>query len=270
MVVRGVSTVLDAALFCLLVTAAVATLAVPSAPPPERGTADGTARALATSTVTVDRGDRSVHGTPAALLARAAVRSATLDGTATEPDGRFRRAVADAAHGVARHRSHGVRVRAVWRPYRGTSLRGVVTAGPAPPADADVDATELVVAGPVPELEKRALEAARRDGYAGVAGVLAAAVVRARFPPEAGRLALYEQGSAGRTAARYRAFAAAVGVSVEEPLAADNATRANGRLMAALAERIERDLREAFEKPTAAARGLTAARVTVTVRTWSP
>lgn len=269
MVVRGVSTVLDAALFCLLVTAAVATLAVPSAPPPEEGTADGTARALATSTVTVEHGDRTAHGTPATLLGRAAVRSATLDGTATAAGGRFRRAVADAAHRVARHRSHGVRLRAAWRPYPDASLRGVVTAGPTPPPDADVDATQVVVPGPVPVVEERALEAASRDGYAGVARVLAAAVVRARFPPEAARLALYGPGTADRTAARYQAFAGAVGVSVDEPLGAANATRANRRLAAALAARIERDLRGTFDDPSAAARGLTAGRVTVTVRTWS-
>lgn len=270
MVVRGVSTVLDAALFCLLVTAAVATLTVPSVPPPEEGTADGTARALATSTVTVQHGDRTAHGTPAALLARAAVRSAILGETATGPDGRFRRAVTDAARRIARHRSHGVRVRAAWRPYPGASIRGVVTAGPTPPPDADVDAAQLVVPGPVPAVGERALETARADGYAGVARVLATTVVRARFPPEAARLALYGPDPvADRTAARYRVFAGAAGVSVDEPLAAANATRANRRLAAALAANIERDLRATFEDPTAAARGLTAGRVTVTVRTWS-
>jgi hypothetical protein len=274
-VVRGVSTVLDAALFCLLVTAAVATLTLPTAPPaapPADGSADGAARALSTTTATVTVGaGGSVHGPPAALLARAARRSATLDGTATAPDGRFPERVAAAAHGIAAHRSHRVRLRAVWRPYRNASLRGTVTAGPRPAADAEVDAATLVVPSGLAELRPRAVRAARTDGYAGVARVLAAAVVRARFDPERMRVALYGPDRVADPArARYRAFGTAVGEPVGRPLESINATRTNQRLTAALAARIEPDLRRSFDSPTAAAEGLEADTVTVTVRTWSP
>jgi hypothetical protein len=276
MVVRGVSTVLDAALFCLLVTAAVATLTVPTAPPagpPADGTADGTARALSTTTatVTVDAAGGRAHGPPADLLARAARRSASLDGVSITPDGRFPERVAAAAHRVAAHRSHRVRLRAVWRPYRNASLRGTVTAGPRPPADAEVDAATLTVPSGLPDLEARAGRAARADGYAGVARVLAAAVVRARFHPERMRVALYgPERVADAARARYRAFGDAVGEPVGGSPGSINATRTNRRLTAALAARIETDLRRRFDSPTAAAEALEADTVTVTVRTWSP
>lgn len=261
----------DAALFCLLVTAAVATLTLPTAPPaapPADGSADGAARALSTATVTAEG---SVHGPPADLLARAAVRSANPDGTATAPDGRFGRAVAAAAHQVADHRSHRVRLRAVWRPYRNVSLRGTVTAGPRPPADVEVDAATLTVPSGLPDLERRAVYTAETDGYAGVARVLAAAVVRARVDPERMRVALYGPDRVADPArARYRACGTAVGVSVGGPLESVNSTRTNQRLTAALAARIEPDLRRSFDSPTAAAKRLDADTVTVTVRTWSP
>jgi hypothetical protein len=101
--------------------------------------------------------------------------------------------------------------------------------------------------------------------------VLATAVVRARFDAERMRVALYGPDRVADPArARYRAFGTALGVAIGGPPGSINATRTNRRLTAALAARIETDLRGSFDGPTAAAEGLEADTVTVTVRTWSP
>jgi len=267
---RGVSTVLDVAVCLLLVSAAVGTLAIESPSTDDRPAgADPTADALATSTVELrPAGDgRTAHGTPAGLLARSTARSATVDGrrlTPARPE--FDAALANAIRRVASERAERTRVRAVWEPYPNATVAGRAAVGPEPPASADVDAAVVTV--PLGAVDRTAPErAAARDGFRGVARLVARTVVRRAFPSGRSRRALLD--GRERTTRRYRHAARTLGVDAERTLAAGNATRANRRLTAALADRVERDLRARYDRPAAAARALDFDAVRLTVRTWS-
>jgi len=283
---RAVSTTLDVAVFLVLVTAAVGTLAIPPGDPPGTGAADPTARSLSTVTVDVTyrltpadpvegappsaEYDRTAHGTPADLLATVAVQSFTVDGTRpTRTHDGFRAAVRNATLGVARSRSEGVRVEAVWRPYPDAPLAGGVVAGPSPPSGVDVDAATRTVQSGLPAARDRAL--ARVDdgeGFGTVARIVADAVVAGLFDPNATRLALRGDAPVSDLVARrYRETAALLGTSVN--LSDADTAGANDRLRTALAARLERDMRARFESPRAAARAIRVDRVRVRVRTWS-
>lgn len=287
---RGVSTLVDAAAFLLLVSAAVATLAAPAVAPERAPSADAAAERLSTATANPRYSlapgarhaneslvafehtegpefDRAAHGSVASLLADAAVGNATVDGRElTHTDDGFERAVGAAARDATARR---VRVRAVWTPYPGAPVRGVVTAGPRPPPDARVGATTLTVDSGVPAARERARSAARTDGYAGVARIVARATVRGLFPPDELRLAL--RGDYPVSAlARYRYLRAArlVDADVREPVREVEPRVANERLSRALAARMERDLRNRFETPAAAARAVHTGDVRLVVRRW--
>jgi len=287
---RGVSTLVDAAAFLLLVSAAVGTLAAPAVAPERAPSADAAAERLSTVTVNPRYSlapgaraaneslvafehtegpefDRAAHGSVASLLADAAVGNATVDGRElTHADDGFERAVGEAARDTTTRR---VRVRAVWTPYPGAPVRGVVTAGPRPPPDARVGATTLAVDSGVPAARERARSAARTDGYAGVARVVARATVRGLFPPDGLRLAL--RGDYPVSAlARYRYLRAArlVDADVRGPVREVEPHEANDRLSRALAARMERDLRSRFETPAAAARAVRTGEVRLVVRRW--
>ncbi len=153
--VRGVSTAVDVSLAALLVSAAlVVFVTVDPSVPADRGTdaADSVAEVLGATTtsvnytltpgarhaarrgyVDVDRAhgpefDRRTHGTVADLLARAAVRDASLrrgqwhEVTRTHED--FERAVRAAAREVVVGTDAEVQVRVTWRPYREAPLAG--------------------------------------------------------------------------------------------------------------------------------------------------
>jgi hypothetical protein len=287
---RAVSTLVDAAAFLLLVSAAVGTIVV-SSPAPERApSAAASAERLSTVTanphyslapgarrandsiVAFDRTvgpefERVAHGSVASLLADAAVGNATVDGRElTHAGDEFERIVRAETRNATTRR---VRVRAVWTPYPGAPVRGVVTAGPRPPPDARVGVTVLPVDSGVLAVRERARSAARTAGYEGVAHVVARATVRGLFPPDRLRLAL--RGDYPVSAlARYRYYRAGqlLGVPVERSIAAVEPTRANERLSRALAERMERDLRERFESPKAAARAVRTGEVRIVVRRW--
>lgn len=287
---RGASTTLDAAVFLLLVTAAVGTLAA-SVAPEGRGSADASARVVATTTASVEytlapgarRADESLvafpvesgpefrrvaHGSLAELLAEAAVGNVTVRGepVAHAGDG-FERTVANATENATRRR---VAARAVWEPYRGAPVRGQARAGPRPPPDADVSAVTLTVSSGMPEARKRALRAAREDGYAAVARVVARATVRGLFPPNATRLALRGDYPVDALVEyRYRRTARLLDADVAAPVGAARTERANRRLARALAAELERDLRATFESPEAAARAVRVGEVRVVVRRWS-
>lgn len=154
---RAISTVLDASLCLLLVSASALTLA---ATPPGAGdagtaatdpdTADETAELLATSTalVTYDAGfrNRTAHDTLAGLLASAAVADA---GPASRDE--FVQAVRQRVGRAVRRRAVGVQVvarrnRSKSRASKSnTAQEGRVVAGDAPPPDADVHAAAFAV-----------------------------------------------------------------------------------------------------------------------------
>lgn len=289
--VRGASTVLDAAVFLLLVTAAVATLTASIAPVDDAPGAGRAAEIVATSTVALDYSlapgarhaderlvtfpvesspefGRTAHGTHASLLASAAVGNVAVRGTQlTHTYDGFERAVANATENATRRR---VAVRAVWTPYRGAPVRGRVSAGPEPPVDADVSAVTLTVASDLPTVRGRARDAAREDGYAGVARVVARAVVRGLFPPNETRLALHgDYPVDALTEYRYRRAGRLLNASVAGPVDDIETGRANRRLSRSLAAAFERDLRASFSTPEAAARAVQVGEVRVVVRRWS-
>ena len=296
---RGVSSVLDAALFALFVGGAVLTLTMPAAPAPETDRADAVADTLATTTADVShtlapgaagssgRGvafpwtcgpsfRRTAHGTLAEHLATAAVGAVTVDGervTHTYAD--FTGAVRNATRNATRNRHQRVAVRAVWAPYPGAPVRGQVDVGPRPPPTATVHAARLTVDSGMPATRRSALAAARNDSYEAVAEVVADGVVSGVFPPNATRQALLADYPVNRLAdARYRRFGRVLGTDttgfVDVHANERDVRGANDELRRVLADRLARDMRTRFESPRAAARAVRVGDVTVVVRTWSP
>jgi len=281
---RAVSTTLDVAVFLVLATAAVGTLAVPAADPPDAGAADPTLRTL--STVTVDIGyqltpaepidgtppgpeyDRVAHGTPADLLAEAAVESFAVDGSRpTRTHDGFRAAVRNATLAVAGSRADGVRVEAVWRPFPGAAIAGRIAAGPTPPTGIDVDASTRSVPSGLPTARSEAVAAAD-GGFDAVARVVAGAVIDGLFDPDATRLALAGDAPVSDLVSRrYNRTATLLGTSVD--LSGFDTAAANARLRAALADRLARGMRTRFDSPRAAARAVRVGTVRIRVRTWS-
>ena len=232
----GTSTTLDVTLCLLLVSAAVGVLAAAGPPVDDHDprTADAVADRLTATTVAVDyvlgSGDgtntplegtasvaareRTVQGTPAALLARAAVADlAVADGavvgsTPAEASP-FERAVANRTGRVVADVDASVNVTATYAPVPGSDVHGRATVGPKPPADADVSVVRVRV--PVGRgdsgvhAERATARGADRDGFAGVARVLADATVSTVLPTSRARWALRDAATAGVVAARYHA-----------------------------------------------------------------
>ncbi|QLD86293.1 hypothetical protein HWV23_11350 [Natronomonas halophila] len=263
---RGVSTVLDVAVCLLLVGAAMTTLTV-GIPNGGRHTvgdsttpdADVPARTLATVTADVSAPrNRTVHGTLADHLGRAAVANTSLDGDSLS-DGEYAGAVATE---TAETTGRRVAVTARWEPYPGAPLRGTVTAGRMPPTDADVAVTRHVVATGIDA------SMADPDSFGTLARALATAYVEWRFPPERTRAALVDERTAPATADRYRTAAAPLGADIEGALAEADTRRTNELLANALANRLEADLRERYDTPAAAAEASAPDRTVLVVRRW--
>jgi len=295
---RGVSSVLDAALFALFVGGAIVTLTLPAAPAPSEDRADAVTDTVATTTADIEYTlapgarqsadavefpwtagpafERTAHGTLAEHLATAAVGTVAVDGQQVTHtyDGLAARAVAETRN-ATRNRHQRVAVRAVWEPYPDAPLRGAVTAGPTPPPATDVHAATLTVDSGMPDTRSAALAAAENGSYGAVAATVADGVVRGFFPPNATRHALLADYPVNRLVDnRYRSFGRLVGTDTTPDVSiADNerdVTGANERVRAALADRLATDMRERFETPRAAARTVGVGDVRITVRTWSP
>ncbi|WP_144060747.1 hypothetical protein [Salinarchaeum sp. Harcht-Bsk1] len=177
---RAISTVLDAAIFLLLVSAAIGLLyTVPQTGDDARADPDvaaETTTTLATSIATIDYvptadGDadssttnRSDRGTITELLAETTVANAELRGEAFTRAPNHEAAVRNATRRTIR-RIDGdveVQVRTRWRPLSGSGLRGGIVVGPSPPADADVHAATMRV----PVGTGTSVGAARPDWFA--------------------------------------------------------------------------------------------------------
>lgn len=264
---RGLSTVADAVVFLLLVSAAAVTVTVPGDGTVPPG-ADGRAELLATTTLTVeyrldgsgrDGVDRVAHGTAAALVARAAVANARIDGRRISRSGtRFARAVQQR---LAERLDPGTHLRARWVPYEGAPIRGSVAVGSRPPPTADVTAAVVTVpVGP----------AAGRDAgsatYRSLAGSLARATTD-RFLPATGA-AVPTVGSTVRTdiRRRYRRLAGRDGPV--EQFRGGNVSGATAATRRSLQRRLLGDIRREFDGPRTAARELESRTVTITVRRW--
>lgn len=290
---RGVSTVVDATVFLLLVSGAVATLLAGSAPPPsETGNPAGEdADLLATSTATIeyslspepgqsetefhgrDGGDfrRSAHGTLASLLADAVLSNATFRGSKLSGTGEaFEREVTETVRTHLARPSVGTSVEATWVPYSGSFLSGTVDIGDDPPRDADVNAATTTVASGVPTATVRPDGESPSDGYDGVSRAVASAVVRGFFPARETELALRGPHPIDSlTADRYRRAARLFDAGALG-LPGTDTEAANDRLIDALAARIRVDLADRFESPDDAAAAVDTTTVRITVRTWSP
>jgi hypothetical protein len=148
---RAVSTVLDASLCLLLVSASAVTLAGTPTADPGAGsgsatgpdTADRTAELLATSTARVsyavaDDSTRTTHDTLAGLLARAT--RADVRGTSDE----FVRAVTEAiTHTLRRHTATDIDVQVIARRTGNGTNTGRISAGKSPPPTTDVHAARF-------------------------------------------------------------------------------------------------------------------------------
>lgn len=270
---RAISTVLDVAVFLVLVTAAVGTVAYAPAPVDSSHTAQETAAVLATTTATVDYelqgSHRQSHATLGTLLGNAAVSNATIDGTSLTPmAGPFRAAVRAAVTARLPHpnRTH---VTAVWQPYPDSPLRGEIHVGAPPPSGVDVAVATVTV--PV-AVEATAVErVAQMSGTEGLSLQAASAVTGELLPSTEAAAAPNQDGPTGAvTTARYRAFADALGVSVEGALARGSVTSAHRAVTRALAERFEREMQQRFASPAAVRKALQTGTVTLTVRRWQP
>lgn len=295
---RATSTVLDAALFLLLVGAAVATLALPRGATPTRNAdaADGMADVLATSTAdlgyTLAPGarhahsrvvqfphtdgpefQRAAHGTLASHLASAAVGNLTLDGKqVTHITDDYERATENATRNATRDRTYETQVRAVWEPYDDAPLQGTIRVGPTPPPATDVHAATLTVDSGMADTREQARRTATATGnYSAVADVVASHVVAGLFPPSETRTALLGDFPVAQlTTYRYERLGTLVGTNVTAQARANNATGANAQLTAHLSERLAGDMRHRFESPRTAARAVSVDTVRLTVRVWSP
>lgn len=290
------STVLDAALCLLLVSAAAVTLL--GVPAESAETAAGgldtdtspVAETLSTSTVEIEYSlapgarrandserfpvtdgppfERHAHGTLAELLAESTLATPTVGGerlTHTGDD--FQRQVRAA---VAQSIPPRTRVVVEWRPHPGSSIGSKTTVGEAPPPTADVHVAVLTVPTATALDEDMVARRAISDGFPGVATVVSERLVRTWFPPKRTRLALgddYPTSSLVRH--RYRRAAERTGATLPATLNRTTVSTANARLISALEPRIEADLRERFDSPVGAAAGLSDGRVRITVQRWS-
>lgn len=288
------ASLVDVTLFLLLVSAAVGTLAYAPAlsgtpaPAPDAGAslqrlqtvtanpdyslAPG-ARHADESLVSFPREsgpefDRYAHGSVASLLADAALSNLSLAGrTVTHTSDGFERAVARAARNATGPRIH---VRAVWTPYPGAPVRGSIATGSAPPPGARVATATATLDSGFPATRAQARRAADRDGYAGVARVVARTTVEGLFPRETTARALRGDYPVDALVTyRYRRVATRLGTSVRGPLERVAPSAANTRLSRALATVIEHDLRRSFDSPEAAARAVSVGEVRLAVRRWS-
>lgn len=274
---RATSTVVDATVFLLLVSVAVATLAVPAQDAPATD-ADDVAETLASTTTSVsyDHGiagrqtARSATGTHAGLLGRAALGNLTLDGASLTPgSGDFERAVRNATATVLDRKQAATQVEVRWSPYPGAPLRGSVTIGQDPPPGVDVSVATVTVPVPVADVSEAAVNASD-DGYRQVANLVASSVVAVTLPRDEVERGV--PGSAARRTARVRRSAFADALDTEAVVTSMDGELANpkDRLQAALAARLAADMRERFDSPSAAARALQTGHARLVVREWEP
>lgn len=240
---RAVSTVVDVGLALVMMSAGVAMIAVYVNQPPdlhEPQEADRTAEMVASTTLSVeydiqdvesepefdetwveddDAYNRVRHGTTAELLASAAVANATYFGTdATVTADAFEEAVDGRLRTSYTGSDVNVHIRAVWRPFPGSNVQGVATAGPRPPADEDVSSVTMTAPSGFNLRDDELSDMYSTYGSGGVKDQteqeMAEAIVEGQFPVRQTQQALESQGMERQlTVYRYRKLAQAVGHS---------------------------------------------------------
>jgi len=288
--IRGMSAVADVTVFLLLVGAAAAavTSGVGVDRPMATNPAAEQATTLATSTASVEYElvvpapeyreppdnatlrQRTSHGTVAELLGESAMSGVTVNGERVSSAGTdFESRVAATTRDRLHSRGHRTSVRVTWTPYPGAPVKSEYRLGDRPPDTVDVRATTVTVPSGIENVSEPAREAAKTNGYDGVATVVARSVVDGLFPPAQSRYALRGDYPANvLMRARYERMADLTGtiVAVER----QSPIEMNRELTAALAARLRTDMRSQYDSPEDAARAVQTSRVRVTVRTWSP
>jgi hypothetical protein len=274
---RAISTVFDVSL-CLLLVSASAFVLVGVDSPDSRvrpRTAESTANVLTTSTAGVNytiptetgRLRRTTHGSLAGLLGEAALANTAIRGDelshTTDP---FERRVARRVRERLDHPA-GVQLLVRWVPYRDAHLGGHIAVGESPPLRVDVHAAIVSIPSGFPPVRERAIDAARHDGYHGVASVVAATIVAGLVPERATTLALSDRETSATVGPRLRRLTRLYGVNVSGThLLGSERTRA--ALTDAVANVVETDVRKTFETPTDAARSVSVGEIRFVVRTW--
>ena len=265
---RAVSTVLDVTLCLLLIGAAIATLTVP-APGPTESTADDTLDRLLATTGNASESvparparhprERRSYGTPAELLARATLANLTLDGHSLNPaTAGYRRAVRTLVRRALEWAPIRTSIAATWEPYPGSPVRGRLTVGPRPPSGVRVGTARADV--PVPWSLDRPPSS---GSYRAVARPVSAALLRTTTPGPSARASRRLR---PRERGRLSAYASALaGLDGTPPSRLSRA-----RIRGALTDRLASDMRQRFDRPTAAAKAVEGGTVTVVVWEWEP
>ncbi|WP_049971230.1 DUF7284 family protein [Haladaptatus cibarius] len=286
---RAISTVFDVTL-CLLLVSASAFVLVGAQSPRQTTTdeeptgkepaAESTANVLTTSTAAVNYTIRTKqkplprkhHGTVAGLLTEAAIANTTVHGTELLPESEnFETAVARRVRnqiGITNGTNTHVVVR--WRPYRDAHIRGDTAVGNLPPRDATVHATSLSVASGLPGVRDGALDAARQDGYRGVAHVVATGIVSGLVPKHSTNLALHDRPAVADSAAgRFQRLNKRYDAKLPSGANDGGGIGTRQTLVRAMTTTIETELRKTFESPVEAAQSVSVGRAELVVRTWS-
>ncbi|QSG08802.1 DUF7284 family protein [Halapricum desulfuricans] len=223
MKVRGVSTVVDATLALLLVSASVfvaASFLADDRPETNPGASDHVAETVSVSTANVsyslepivghlddvdfrdetyDEGvfRRQRHGSVAELIASSAMLNVTIEGRQLTKEGEiYSDAVEGALMETLTGTGYSAYVTARWRPYEGASITATETYGSPPPGDADVQLATLRVPSGV-EPVAVAVEGEYMESYANgheqAARVLAEAIVERYVPASEMQVALEGQ-----------------------------------------------------------------------------
>jgi hypothetical protein len=287
---RAMSAVADVTVFLLLVGAAVAAVtgAVGVDRPVATNPATEQVTTLATSTASVGYElvvpapeyrklpdnttlrQRTSHGTVAELLGEAAMSGVTVDGERLSSAGTdFESRVAATTRDRLHSRGRKTSVRVTWSPYPDAPIESAYRVGDRPPDTVDVRAATVTVPSGMENVSEPAREAAKTNGYDGVATVVARSVADGLFPPARSRYALQgDYPSDVLMRARYERMADLTGTTVA--VERQSPTEMNRELTAALAARLRADMRSRYDSPEDAARAVQTRRVRVTVRTWSP
>jgi len=265
--------------------------------------ADHTAETLLTSTVTTEYSirpvstepqfeagnvgsetayTRVVHGTPADLLADAAVTNIRFhDASLWNNTGRltvtgkpYEDAVAESVYVGMLPAESNFNVTAVWRPYENTSVVGTASAGESPPRTANVHSVTTTV----PSGMEPAEPSGSRD-FEAWGDAIARSIVEGHFPEQASQLGLEQRGLERElTVYRYKRFETFLESDVDlgsrttagGPLnrSVANSSKANERLVDALGDRIATELADTYSDPSNVEGNVTVSEVELTVRVW--
>ncbi len=266
------STVVDVSLFLLLLSGALVAFTLPPTVDDQPPDAEAEAQALATSTTAVtvphSPGEETHHrGTYAALVADAAV--ANLTGPEGRDESVATQAIETAVANATRRSDAHVAVTAKWVPYPGAPLDGCFAVGRTPPERTPAHTATLTVPSGMPEARTIATDAAGREGYAGVATVVAAAIVEGYVAPNSQLEPRRNDPAALAARRRAQRLAAVLGVNIEDALAVGDRDTVRRVLREALKSHLEADLRASFATPQEAARAISVSTVRLTVTVWA-